>query len=428
MRSFLLFRQIGRKATPNNIYESFKNGFKEPETEFLKDKDFFKGYEEVVDVPELVSPRGMLTICPTPIGNLRDISIRQYQALKSADILACEDTRLTGLLLLLLKDLNFSESASLEFPPQSIPDTPELDEFTYCLTEDFLTHTVQTIKKNREEKGRGIMISLNSYNQEQRTPKLIKAMKSGIRVVMVSDAGTPLVSDPGLILVREAVKNGISIESLPGPVAAITALTLSGFPTDNFFFQGYMPKTLSEKVERLERMKSSACTSLIYESSHRILKTAETICSVFGDLHQVFVAQELTKMHERFYRGSALEVLKQLKEENASKGKIYGEITVALAPFNAVKKESVVEVDIQELIEALNTYVQAKPKVLSKVIHSVTGWGPKKVARIIYEQNQEEEERNTPETWDDKLAEADAQRVEKRIADFENHMKGVEKK
>ena len=377
-------RMIGRSSKAKNAYESFKNGFKETEPEFLKDKDFFKGYEEVVDTSSVISSRGMLTICPTPIGNLRDISIRQYQALKSADILACEDTRLSGLLLQLLQDLNFSEAKSLQFPPSSIPQSPELDDYTYGLTEDFISHTASSIKKIREEKGRGLMVSLNSYNQEQRTPKLIKAMKSGIRVVLVSDAGTPLISDPGYLFVKEAIKNGISVESLPGPVAAITALTLSGFPPDNFFFQGYMSKIQSEKVEKLEKMKNSGCTSLIYESSHRIIKTAETICSIFGDMHQICIAQELTKMHETLYRGTAREVLFKLKEEEAVKGKIFGEITIVISPFVAVKNENIITLDINHLVKTLEDHAQSKPKDLAKILHYITGWNQNKIRKILY--------------------------------------------
>ena len=373
MKGFFLFRRFGRTNNPKHLYESYKSGFKKDESEFIKDRDFFDGYEEVVDTSSVLSSRGMLTICPTPIGNLRDISIRQYQALKSADILACEDTRLTGLLLRLLNNLSFSEANELQFPPASIPQDSELDEYTYCLGEDFLAHTVENIKKNKEEKKRGLMISLNSYNQEQRAPKLIKAMKSGIRVVLVSDAGTPLISDPGFILVKDAIKNGISVESLPGPVAAITALSISGFPPENFFFQGYMSKTHSEKVEKLNRMKNSGCTSLVYESSHRILKTAETICNVFGYMHPVFIAQELTKLHEKHYRGTALEVLNKLKQEDQDKGKIYGEITIVISPFVRETTKTSIEIDMLHLIKTLKNHVEAKPENLAKVIHYLSG-------------------------------------------------------
>lgn len=391
MKLFHVLRKIGRKNTGQTLYEDYKKGFKEEPSPYLKDKNFFKDYEEVIESPDLSSSRGMLTICPTPIGNLRDISIRQYQTLRNADILACEDTRLTGLLLRLLNNLTFNEATNLQFPPSSLPESPELDEYTYCLTGDFMSHTVEMIKKAKEEKNRGIMVSLNSYNQEQRAPKLIKAMKSGIRVVLVSDAGTPLISDPGYAFVKDAIKHGISVESLPGPVAAIAALTLSGFPTDNFFFQGYMPKTYSEKVEKLERMKKSACTSIIYESSHRILKTAETICDVYGNTHPVFIGQELTKLFERHYRGTAGEVVQQLKQETAAKGKIYGEISIVIAPFAVVKKKNSVEVDVVQLLGTLDHYIQAKPRELAKIAHFMTGWSENRLIKLMYKESRKKD-------------------------------------
>ena len=253
MNSLKLFRLFGRKFDPNKAYESYKSGFAQKENDHLKDPDYFKDYEEVIETNSVLNSRGMLTICPTPIGNLRDISIRQYQALRSADILACEDTRLSGLLLKLLQNLSFAESSTLEFPPASMPASLEVDEYSLFLTQDFLSHTFQTIKTSKETKNRGIMVSFNSYNQEQRAPKLITAMKSGIKVVLISDAGTPLVSDPGFALVEAAIRHGISIESLPGPVAAVVAVTLSGFPTENFFFAGYMPKITSSKLQKLNK-------------------------------------------------------------------------------------------------------------------------------------------------------------------------------
>ncbi|OMJ93522.1 hypothetical protein SteCoe_3498 [Stentor coeruleus] len=388
MKLFHVLRKFGRKNTGQTLYEDYKKGFKEEPSPYLNDKNFFKDYEEVIESSDLSSSRGMLTICPTPIGNLRDISIRQYQALRNAEILACEDTRLTGLLLRLLNNLTFNEAASLQFPPSSLPESPELDEYTYCLTGDFMSHTVEMIKKTKEEKNRGIMISLNSYNQEQRAPKLIKAIKSGIRVVLVSDAGTPLISDPGYTFVKDAIKHGVVVESLPGPVAAITALTLSGFPTDNFFYQGYMPKTYSEKVQKLEKMKKSGCTSIVYESSHRILQTAETICDVYGSKHLVFIGQELTKLFERCYRGTAEEIVQQLKQEITEKGKIYGEISIVIAPFTIVKNKNSVEVDAIKVIETLNDYIEAKPRKIIKIAHFMTGWTENHLIKLMYKESE----------------------------------------
>ena len=385
MKIFRLVRGFARRFDAKAAYESYKAGFKEKENEHLKNDDYFKDYEEVIESNTVHNTRGMLTICPTPIGNLRDISIRQYQALKSADILACEDTRLTGLLLKLLGKLSFAESESLEFPPAS-PPTPELDgidEYSLCLGSEFMSHTFQTIKSTKESKGRGIMVSFNAYNQEHRTPKLITAMKSGIRIVLVSDAGTPLVSDPGFSLVQAAIRNGVSIESLPGPVAAITALTISGFPTENFFFAGYMPKIASEKIAKLVKMQESGSSCIVYESSHRIINTLEKICEVFGELHPVFVAQELTKMYEQQYRGTCKEVLERFNRENEVKGKIYGELTLVVSPVMQEKNKLVAEVDVEHMMKVLHKYLKMTPMELGKIGYYVSGWNQRKLTRMV---------------------------------------------
>ena len=383
MNSLKLFRLFGRKFDPNKAYESYKSGFAQKENDHLKDPDYFKDYEEVIETNSVLNSRGMLTICPTPIGNLRDISIRQYQALRSADILACEDTRLSGLLLKLLQNLSFAESSTLEFPPASMPASLEVDEYSLFLTQDFLSHTFQTIKTSKETKNRGIMVSFNSYNQEQRAPKLITAMKSGIKVVLISDAGTPLVSDPGFALVEAAIRHGISIESLPGPVAAVVAVTLSGFPTENFFFAGYMPKITSSKLQKLNKMKVSGATCVVYESAHRIVDTLEKISEVFGELHPVFVAKEMTKMFEQHFRGTCREVLQAMLEEEKGKGGIRGEITVVVAPVVRERSKTMVEVDVKHLMTVLDKYFKTNAMELGKVGEYITGWNQRKLARYV---------------------------------------------
>lgn len=383
MNVLRLLRRFARRFDPKAAYESYKSGFKTEENEHLKNEDYFKDYEEVIESQIVHNTRGMLTICPTPIGNLRDISIRQYQILKSADILACEDTRLTGLLLKLLQKLSFAESDSLQFPVTATPENIEVDEYSFCLGSEFMSHTFQTIKNAKENKGRGIMVSFNAYNQQQRTPKLINAMKSGIRIVLVSDAGTPLVSDPGLALVQAAIRHGISIESLPGPVAAVTALTISGFPTENFFFAGYMPKTASEKLEKLAKMLASQSSCIVYESSHRIINTLEKTCEVFGDLHPVFVAQELTKIHEQHFRGTCKEVLEKFIKEERSKGKIYGELTMVVAPVVKEKKKTMVEVDAEHMMKVLRSYLNMSVLDVGKIGYYITGLNQRKLMKYL---------------------------------------------
>ena len=224
------------KVREQEQYEAFKRDFKQSVSPFIQEEDFFRGYEDVVDVEAGLPTRGKLVICPTPLGHLGDVSFRITQALRSADVLACEDTRLTGLLLLLLnKDTVRKE------------EVPEVDEYAYGLADDFIAYTVRKVAETRQSKGRGLMISFNSHNQEGRTAKLVKVMKAGLTVALASDAGTPLLSDPGGVLVAEAVRAGVAVQSLPGPMAGVVAVTASGFPCARFFFQGYLSKTESEK-------------------------------------------------------------------------------------------------------------------------------------------------------------------------------------
>ena len=384
MRMFKLAAPFlrGRNFRKRNLYESYKKGFEEEPSEHMQHKDFFHGYEDVIDVVPELPMRGMLTVCPTPIGNLRDITLRQYHTLKTADILACEDTRVTGLLLNLLSQYNLNDPTEVEFPPKNIPGE-EKDEYTFSLSGDFIEHTYQTVKKTKEDKGRGIMISFNSYNQEGRTEKLIKAMKSGLTVALVSDAGTPLISDPGYYLVKECIRAGVSVESLPGPSAVITALVCSGFPTQNFYFQGFLSKTRSEKLEKLEKMKESNCTSVIFESSHRVIDTLLEIEQVFGEFHQVMVARELTKMHEVCYRGMVTNVIKDLQDEIKSKGKVFGELTVVVAPHYSQNQKDTVELDSLHLVKTLCTRVRSSEKNITRLIELITGWRKNKIRSYI---------------------------------------------
>lgn len=205
-----------------------------------------------------------LYIVSTPIGNLKDITLRTLEALKLVDYILCEDTRVTGRLL----------------------------------------HTYEIDKK---------MVSFNEFNEEAKTPQVISDLLSGSSIALVSDAGTPLISDPGYKLVREAIKNGIDVRSIPGPSAVIAALTVSGFPPDKFLFIGYPPKKEGKKKELFEKIKVNSenvkATVILYESPFRLLKTLNTIYEVFGDI-DVCVCRELTKMHEEIKRGKTSDLIK----------------------------------------------------------------------------------------------------------------------
>jgi 16S rRNA (cytidine1402-2'-O)-methyltransferase len=388
MRRFLLpFLRLPCRArnTGKKLYESMMNGPEfMKESPYIKNEDFFEGYEEEIKVNN-VPCLGQLLILPTPIGNLRDISLRVYQNLKAADILACEDTRVTGLLLQLLEKFDLGNVEDVEFPPKNISNKEEKDEFTYALSGEFLEHTVERIRQLREEKGRGIMIAFTSFNQEARTPKLIKAIKAGLRVALVSDAGTPLISDPGSYLVRAAAKEGVTIEALPGPVAAITALCASGFPAERFFFQGYLSKTESEKIEKLENMKASSCTCILYESSHRILNTLNTISKVYGNFHPIYIGQELTKFHERHHRGTVQSVYNTFYTDFQTNEKIYGELTIVISPYNDEKKrdEDMITIPAKHLLQVLSESIESTPTNMKKLLALITGRSNNSVSRLM---------------------------------------------
>lgn len=216
-----------------------------------------------------------LYIISTPIGNLGDTSQRAIDTLKNLDMLLVEDTRVTGKLL-----KNFEISVK--------------------------------------------MVSFNEYSEKTKTSWVIELLKRGKKVGIVSDAGTPLISDPGFILVREAIKNNIKVTAIPGPTALIYALTVSGLPTDKFLFVGYLPKKDGRKREMLGKIKKTAdflkVTVIFYESPYRLLNTLRSINDIFGDI-DIVICRELTKLHEEIRREKVKESLKYFSE-NTLKGEL----------------------------------------------------------------------------------------------------------
>lgn len=199
---------------------------------------------------------GTLYIVATPIGNLKDITLRAVETLKSVDLVVCEDTRVTGKLL---KHFDINKP----------------------------------------------FFAVNDFNEASKTAQIIEKLKSGQNIALVSDAGTPLISDPGFKVIREAISVGIKVESIPGSSAAIAALTVSGLPTDKFTFIGYLPKKDGKRTEILRKIKEAGnlvkSTIIIYESPYRLVKTLESIKSVFGEV-DVVICRELTKLHEEVRR------------------------------------------------------------------------------------------------------------------------------
>jgi 16S rRNA (cytidine1402-2'-O)-methyltransferase len=201
---------------------------------------------------------GILYIVATPIGNLQDITLRAVKVLQEVDVIACEDTRKTGILL------------SKILPPDA--------------------------KKPR-------LVSYYEQNELQRIPEVIAAIKDGLNIALVSDAGTPTISDPGFKLVRECVREGIRIESLPGASSVITALTVSGLPTDKFLFVGYPPKKPGHRDNLFKKLAELPIktTIIFFEGPHHLIRTLEGMKVAFGDI-DIVICRELTKIYEEIRR------------------------------------------------------------------------------------------------------------------------------
>lgn len=229
---------------------------------------------------------GTLHIVPTPLGNLEDITIRAIKTLFNVDGIACEDTRKTGLLL---------RELSKRYPDIAVTKTGE-----------------------RSQR----LLSLYEENEIRRIPEVINALKNGLDVALVSDAGTPLISDPGYRLINECVKEGITIESLPGPSSVTLSLTYSGLPTDKFLFLGYPPRKGGNRMKFFEHAKESqkdiASTMILFEAPHRLLTTLGELQQVFGDIH-IVVCREMTKTFQEIRRENISESLEHFKK-TAPKG------------------------------------------------------------------------------------------------------------
>lgn len=213
---------------------------------------------------------GKLYIVSTPIGNLEDITLRALRILREVDLIACEDTRVT------MKLLSHYE-----------------------------------IQKQ--------LTSYHEHNEKEKAEELLTLLESGKNIAIVSDAGTPGVSDPGYRLVKLASEKGIEVIPVPGPSAAIAALSVSGLPTSSFAFFGFLPKTDKKKREFLEKIREHTQTLIFYESPHRVLKTLLSILEILGD-RQVSVSRELTKMFEETLRERTSKVIDMLGQRKELKG------------------------------------------------------------------------------------------------------------
>ncbi|MEM0961089.1 MAG: 16S rRNA (cytidine(1402)-2'-O)-methyltransferase [Bacteroidota bacterium] len=218
----------------------------------------------------------MLVLVPTPVGNLEDITLRALRVLKEADVVACEDTRTTGTL--------------------------------------FAHYGIETPR-----------LSFHVHNEHGRVAGLVERMEAGETVALVSDAGTPGISDPGFLLVRAASEAGVRVEALPGPTAFVPALVASGLPTDRFVFEGFLPHKKGRQT-RLNALADEARTMVLYESPHRVVKLLRQLAEVLGGDRPAAVGRELTKLHEEVRRGT----LDDLAAHYGSQPKVRGEIVVVV--------------------------------------------------------------------------------------------------
>lgn len=275
----------------------------------------------------------MLTICPTPIGNLEDVSARQRSALAGADVLVCEDTRTTGKLLELLGI-------------DRVDGSPRL-------------------------------VSFHEYSSPERVDALAE-MTLNENVVLVSDAGTPSISDPGFLLVRKAIEKGCSLVSIPGPVAAVVGLVASGLPTDRFLFAGFLSAKSAKRRAELEELDGNH-TLVLYESPNRLKKLLEDVREVFGEGRGVYVGRELTKLHEEHLHGTADEVLETLGERS----RIRGECVVCVAPRKGTRGDGV-NLNAREVVKAL--YDEGlSPRKIKAVGSQLLGTSKSEIYRIIEE-------------------------------------------
>ena len=254
-----------------------------------------------------------LIVCPTPIGNLEDVTLRVLSALREADVVACEDTRRTRTLL---------------------------DRYGVKAT----------------------LVSYHEHNEEQRSAELVERMREGATVALVSDAGMPLVSDPGYVLVRACVAAGLPVEVLPGPSAALAALVVSALPADRWRFAGFLPR----KAGELGRLLAEPGGTLVaFESPRRVPATLRLLAEIDPE-RQVAVCRELTKVHEEVVRGSAAELAVRYADAPPR-----GEVVLVLGPPSAGDRDEGPPAGLDHVRKLVDA--GAKPRVAAQVVAELTG-------------------------------------------------------
>jgi 16S rRNA (cytidine1402-2'-O)-methyltransferase len=265
-----------------------------------------------------------LHLVGTPIGNLEDITLRALRVLKEVDVIACEDTR---------------------------------------QTQKLLNHYAITTRTT----------SYHEHNEMTKSAELVKQMQEGASVALVTDAGTPGISDPGYRLIALAIRHRVPVVPIPGASAFLAALVASGLPTDSFRFSGFLPAKRGERWAALEAIRSSPRTQVFYEAPHRIVETLADVVEVLGEARRVVIAREVTKLHEEFLRGRAGEVLENLKAREAVKG----EITLLIGKVEEgearVERDAFVRLSVRQRVEQIMAEEKVEEKAALKKVAKERG-------------------------------------------------------
>jgi len=274
------------------------------------------------------SQTGCLYLVATPIGNLEDITLRALRVLKEADLIACEDTRQTQKLL-------------------------------------------QHYGIHKE------MVSYHEHNELTRAPELVIQLEEGAQVALVSDAGTPVVSDPGHRLVVLCLRHHIPVVPIPGPSAFVAALAASGLPTEEFLFVGFLPARAGARRKKLDALKSEPRALVLYEAPHRLADTLSDAADILGARHAV-VAREVTKIHEEFLRGSLAE-LRDAARQRAPRG----EITLLIGPAVEGEAQAVPAVSLKKRVEQLEAEAGLDRKAALKMAARERGLGKREAYKQL---------------------------------------------
>jgi 16S rRNA (cytidine1402-2'-O)-methyltransferase len=266
------------------------------------------------DNPENTPGMGTLYVVATPIGNMDDITVRALNTFGRVDLIAAEDTRHTGKLL-----------------------------------------------KHHHIKCR--LISYHEHNEKERTPLLVEKMKFGSSIALVSNAGTPTVSDPGYVLLQKALENNIKVVPIPGPSALVAALSISGLPTDSFIFIGFCAKKTTRRLKQLQELAHETRTLIFYEGPGRILAFMNEIKEIMGDRY-VVCCREMTKLHEEFLRGRLYEVIETLSGRSAVKGECT--LLVKGCEENSNVSQDAVRAELIEVLDKKEKKLSQVSKILAQ--------------------------------------------------------------